>query len=105
MTTSQVIRFTGPDTEALVASLAAWLTDGTAPPAATTVIIDGRLVDVVLVRDALEGTARWRLSIAERRLVVAVGTRAGRSSRQLARCTGITARSVVRHRRSLRGTP
>jgi DNA-binding NarL/FixJ family response regulator len=89
------------ETETVVAALAAWLTNGGAPPVASAVEIDGRLVDLVAVRHALEGQEA-HLTAAERRLAVLVGTRAGLSAADIAERIRITQRSVVRTRSALR---
>lgn len=89
------------ETETVVAALAAWLAEGGAPPPQSAIEIDGHLVDLVAVRQALQGQES-RLSAAERRLAVLVGTRAGLSAADIAERIRITQRSVVRTRSTLR---
>ncbi|HEX2143007.1 MAG TPA: hypothetical protein VHG10_00725 [Glycomyces sp.] len=89
------------ETETVVAALAAWLVDGGAAPVESAVEIDGHLVDLVAVRQALQGQEA-HLSAAERRLAVLVGTRAGLSAADIGGRIGITQRSVVRTRSALR---
>jgi hypothetical protein len=89
------------ETETVVAALAAWLTAGGAPPVATAVEIDGHLVDLVAVRNALQGQ-ETRLSAAERRLAILVGTRAKLSAADIAERIRVTPRSVVRTRSAMR---
>jgi DNA-binding NarL/FixJ family response regulator len=88
------------ETETVAATLATWLVNGGAPPVQSAVEIDGNLIDLVAVRQALQGQEA-HLTSAERRLAILAGTRAGLSSADIAKRIRITQRSVVRTRSAL----
>jgi membrane protein implicated in regulation of membrane protease activity len=90
------------DVDAIVAGLVAWLVSGSAPPAQTSMFVNGKLIDLVAVRHALEGVDADQLSTHERRVAAAVGTLAGLSAEDIGRRLQIAKRSVVRYRKMQR---
>lgn len=86
------------DIDAVTNGLAAWLACGATPPAQTSLFVSGKLIDLVAVRHALEGTEAEKLSPAEKRFAAEVGTRAGLSARDIGKRIGTTQRTVVRYR-------
>lgn len=88
--------------EDIVGGLVAWAAAEAAPPVATSIEVDGQLIDLVAVRHTLEGTGGG-LTIAERRFAVDIATRAGMSAADIAKRIGSSQRNVVRDRNTLRG--
>jgi hypothetical protein len=87
------------EVEAIMTGLTDWLVYGSFPPAESSVFVNGKLIDLVAVRHALEGAEAEELSTAEKRFAAAVGTRAGLSAKDIGKRIGTTQRSVVRYRR------
>lgn len=83
---------------AVVTGLAAWLERGTFPPAESAVDLDGVLVDLVAVRQALTGRLNGRLPRPELAVAVLVGTAAGYGSERLGLLLGVSDRTIVRWR-------
>lgn len=88
--------------EPIVDALVAWVRESAPPPAATTIDVDGVLVDLIAVWRALADFEEVRMSVAEKRTAALVGTIAGLSAKEIADRLHTTRRNVQRYRQELR---